>query len=240
MKEYEIKLNELNSEMLKLSNNISETTYYNVLSKGSSFFTEFENYVCTNTQIDKDLSKVEIEDILNSIENVFDFSIKYAEMLSLVSSKLNLSFKIPTNFLKTSQTIYKKYRNVSKYIDSFSKNNISISGFKQKKGLPLQTDKRDYLSIIIGFILLVTSIILIYTIGEKSGMQYLTERSLLSIGIALILSGIGKGFINLKIKKNRFAITATGAIAIFIILYFANPPSPPEFRTQSEQIQFSK
>lgn len=235
--EFEKKLNILNSEMLKLSKKIDICTYNNVLARGSEFFTEFEKYVCKNTKIDKELSKAEMADILNSIENIFDFSIKYVEMLSVVAKNLKLSFETPQSFLKTSQTIYKKYRNADKYLESFMKNGISISGFKQKKGIPLQSEKHDYISLIIGLILLITSIILAFVFGENSGMQYLITRSLLSIGVALILSGSGKGFINLKIRKNRFLVTATGAFAIFIILFFLNPPSPPEYKTQSEQSQ---
>ena len=50
---------------------------------------------------------------------------------------------------------------------------------------------------------------------------------LIALGVALILRGVFKDFIELKMniqsKHMKLAITAFGAIAIFLIIYFFNP-----------------
>lgn len=232
MKDVENKKNILNSEMSQLLNNINLVQYNKVLESGSSFFTEFEEYLKKQTHTW--LSKADKEDILNSIENIFDFSITYVSMLNSVSKNLKTEFTLPNNFLATSQSVYKKHRKYEKFEALFNENGIPISGFKQKKAISLQTEKHDFISIIIGFILVATSIILSYVIVESTGTQYFINRALLSVGLALILSGIGKGYINVKWKGKRAIITAVGSFGVFVLLYLINPPSPPEYKTKSE------
>lgn len=221
------------------------TEYSKLLSCGSDFFTEFEQYIFRNSDEDRNLSKLQADDILNSFENIFDFILVYNEAIKALAQALNQNFSFPQGFLSTAQSIYKKYRakKAKKYENKFQNSGIPISGFQTGKKLPLQTKKIDFLSVIIGSFFLVVGLIIAFHLGINSSIQYLITRIIIAIGAALVLSGLCKGMIEAEIKAkfkvNRITITAFGAIVIFLLIYLINPANPPEYKTESELNQIT-
>jgi hypothetical protein len=228
--------NELDNQLLVVLKSPSVEEYNKLLPIASHFFTEFEEYIFRNSNSHNRLSNTQTEDILNSIKNIFDFVLKYNETVKELSTKLGISFSFSTNFLSTTQSIYKKYRqkDSKEYMTKFHSAGIPINGFTSKKKLPLQTRKFDFLSVIIGTLFFVTSFAIGFTKGIQSSIQYFLIRIAVSAGIALLFSGLGKDIIETKFKLNRLKITAYGVIAIFLIMYFVNPAKPPEYRPASE------
>jgi len=227
---------QLDDQLICVLSSPSLEEYNKLISIGSDFYTEFEDYIFRNSNSHQGLSKVQAEDILNSIKNIFDFVIKYNEIVIALSSKYSTSFIFSDNFLKTSQLIYKKYRkNESiEYMERFKNAGIPITGFASKSKLPLQTQKIDFLSVTIGLLFFCTSFFIGFTKGIQSSIQYLLIRIAISVGVALIFSGLGKDIIETKLKFNRLKITAYGAIGIFLVIYFFNPAKPPEYQPASE------
>ena len=66
-------------------------------------------------------------------------------------------------------------------------------------------------------------------------MQYWITRILGSLGVAFLITGIAKDTIQAKINLPTSVITATGAIAIFFMLYFSNPAEAPKYNSTTHQ-----
>lgn len=222
----------LDNQLKIMQNKMNIDEYNTLLQIASHFYTKFEEYIYQESQ--KELNGEQIQDILNSIENVFEFTKTYSEVMFDFSHYLGIPFSFPPNFLSTSESIFSRYRNkdAKLFKVEFNERNIPIKGFMKK--LPLQTKNIDFLSIALGIIFLILSLLVIFIIEINDGMKYFIIRVLIATGIALLLSGLGKSLIEVKLKMKRIKIIAYSAVAIFIILYFFNPAKPPEYKRKSE------
>lgn len=206
--------------------------------KGSKFFSEFESFIASASSEDNTLSKMQINDILNSIENILEFSITYWDTMQNVSNDvLEDTFNPQHNFLKTSQGVLKTYRKEQALLlqNKFKNNNLPIQGFLSKEKYKLNSSNIDWLSITMGIVLLIITSILIFIIQLNTGMQYWITRILGSLGVAFLITGIAKDTIQAKINLPTSVITATGAIAIFFMLYFSNPAEAPKYNSTAHQ-----
>ncbi len=226
---------ELNAALLGLKDNLNEQNFNDVQQSVGSFFAEFENSLCEKTNKDFFASKVGKEDYLTSIENVFDFAIHYKMMMDLLSKKLNVNFRLQSNFLRTSESVLNRYRKkrAREFKINFEKVGLPTTGFANK--IALRTSKIDWVSIIAGVVCIGIASLIAFFSGVSSGYQNLIFRLFFASGAACFLSGTCKGFIEVHVKTNRFALTAIGGFAIFVLTYLVNPPSPPEFETPSKQ-----
>jgi len=220
----------------KIKNDKLDTEVLNsVHSVGINFFIEFENFITSSSSEYEQLSKVQIEDILTSIENILKYSIEYWDIIRNASSILNIKLEPQNNFLYTSQVVLKTYRkNTAKEIrKKFESNSIPIKGFIAKEKLKLTIPKLDLTSLIIGVIFLSITAYIAFIINISTGTQYWITRIFGSLGTALVITAFSKHFIQAKINIPSYAITATGAIAIFLILYLVNPANEPQYNVNN-------
>lgn len=208
--------------------------------QGSKFFSKFESFLSSISSASEELSKTQVEDVLTSIENVLDYSIVYWHVMR-ASSKGILSCTISPepNFLKTSQQIFRTYKKEKALAlrMKFLENGLPTEGFDSKGSYKLTSMKIDWVSLVIGLVLLAISGGLVFVIDIDTGMEYFFSRILISLAIALVFTGIAKEKIQAKIKVPGVIITAFGTVAIFFVLYFANPADMPKL--QSENVNIS-
>lgn len=220
-------------KLLSEQPNFLSTTINEVASSASSFYTKFEAFLTNISSEHQDLSKTQINDVLTSIENILEASIKYWNTIGSLSEKvLGNKIKPQKNFLKTAQSILRTY-NKDKALsikNEFVKNNIPIEGFESKEKYKLNGTKIEWISFIIGIIFLIISAIIIFLDSINTGMQYWLIRIFTSLGVALLITGIFKKSIQAKINIPGVVITATGGFAVFFILYFFNPAKEPEYK----------
>ena len=76
---------------------------------------------------------------------------------------------------------------------------------------------------------------MIFTVLLNTGMQYWITRILASLGVAFLITGVSKDSIQAKINLPTAAITATGTIAVFFVLYFSNPADEPTYPNPTHQ-----
>jgi hypothetical protein len=198
--------------------------------QGTKFFSKFESFISSISSESEVLSKTQVEDVLTSIENVLDYSIDYWDVVTLVSGPvLNVPYSPELNFLKTSQQILKTHKKESALTlkKRFVEHNLPTRGFDSKGSYKLNSIRIDWLSLIIGILLLIISGFLVFFIAIDTGMKYYFSRILISLGVAFLFTGVAKEKIQAKINIPGLAITAVGAIAIFLTLYFANPADMP-------------
>jgi len=94
--------------------------------------------------------------------------------------------------------------------------------------MKIGSSKSTITQIVIGLIFSIVTGYLLFIFPNLNGMQYFFCRVLLSLGITLIGSAFLEGTvkINWTIRK-ALSVKAFGWIAIFLLLYYFNPPSAP-------------
>ena len=232
VKNYKADLDSSLKKLLEEMPSPSRETFDNVKEKGSIFFTEFESFIVSLSSEYSSLSQTQINDILTSIENILEFSIIYWNTIQkILNTGLEQTFKPQNNFLKTTQGTFRTYRKREALLlqNKFKENNLPIEGFLSKEKYKLKSSKIDWLSIIIGIALLIITGIIIFIVYIDTGMQYWLTRIFGALGVAFLITGVSKQSIQAKINIPTAAITATGAIAIFFMLYFANPAEQPKY-----------
>jgi hypothetical protein len=198
--------------------------------QGTRFFSKFESFVTSISSESEALSDTQVEDVLTSISNVLDYSITYWNVMTPTSEEVvSVPFIPAENFLKTSQLVLKTYRKEqsSALRKKFHDNRLPTKGFDSKGSFKLTSIKIDWVSLIIGCVLLITSGLLVFLMDIDTGMKYLFSRILISLSVALMFTGVAKEKIQARINIPGIAITALGTIAIFFTLYFANPAEMP-------------
>lgn len=224
--------------LLSEAPNFTKETLNDTYTKYVKFSSEFETFLTRISSEHQTLSSVQIKDILTTIENILESSIEsWKTLIGLYQAVLGMEITPQKNFLKTAQAILKTYnKKKALYLQQeFEKNNIPIEGFISKEKYKLTTSKIEWPSLIFGIIFLIIAGGIIFFDFIHTGMQYWLTRIFASIGFALLITGIFKGTIQTKINVPGVAITATGAFAFFLVLYFSNPAEQPKY-TQSEKI----
>lgn len=222
-------------KLIKEKPNFTTDTLNEVNSNFSKFHTKFEEFLTNISSENYDLSKIQIHDVLTSIDNILNASIKYWDIIGNTSEKiLGRKFKPQNNFFKTAQGILRTYDNKKAKVleKEFINNNLPIEGFKSKEKYKLTTSKIEWTSLIIGIIFLIISIVIVFLDFINTGMQYWLTRIFTSIGVALLTTGIFKKSIQAKINISGLAITATSGFAVFFILYFFNPAEAPKYEKE--------
>lgn len=227
---------ELDRQLAGFLDTLSLEDFNRLLSVSGAYFTEFEDYIFRNASDDRVLTKPQIEDILGSIRNVFDFSLYYHKLINEGCTKLGVPRPQPTSFLRTSQTVFMKHNKVEAliYKTAFENAGIPTDGFNARKRFGLPSNKYDYVSILIGIACLLVTAVVGFTVGVNSSIQYLVSRILLSIGTSLLLTGLSKDLIEVRLKMGHVKVAAWGAVGIFVLTLFFNPAPPPEYKPHSE------
>lgn len=107
----------------------------------------------------------------------------------------------------------------------FEAHKLPIVGFQMPGKRNVDIPASIWLSVGLGLLATVASVVLAVQIPDPSAWQQFVFRALMAIGIAAMAAVI-PGFVNARIGANKyFQIVAGGAIALFVILWFFNPPT---------------
>jgi len=221
-------------------NRLTSKTYNLALSSLSEFTTKFEHFLTNASSDTIYISKTHTEDILASIENILILCADSWKVFEVISNQLNTPISLPTgSYLFTSQAIFKTYKkHRAEEIESiYNKLNLPISGFKHKKPLKFNQMKIHIPQTVAGSILMLAGTALAFFMGLETGMQYFISRILIALGAGFLITGLTKDYIKTKFNINGTTITASGAIAIFLILFFFNPAPAPTYTPDSQASQ---
>jgi hypothetical protein len=177
------------------------------------------------------------ENILNrKVEDavsIADRIVAHWKLIRTFSQKYSLEYFVPDdNAYSSLQRFIRKYNpdKSEKLKQEFMNAQLPVSGFEGKlhKGWKFGEEKMTWTQIVIGLVFIVVSGIIIFTMKELSGMQYMFVRAMLSLGLTLVGTALLEGTIQLNwtIKKS-LSVKAAGWVALFILLNFINPPSAP-------------
>lgn len=246
--ESENKINEAKSEyyseMQKITNSLNstetlpDTNARNLLTnwhkKAVNFFNLFERsideYGIQDFKLNEDTKNRKIEDCLDLIPRI----IKHWQLVKAFSSKYKLTCPVPSDHAYASiQRLIKTFcpDKVEELKEKFMSEQLPTTGFDSKKkhsGWKIGSKKLTVLQIVFGLLFCGASIIIAFANKDLNAFQYLVFRVCLSLGITLIATALIE--MNLHINwtiQTALSIKAFGAIALFILIYYLNPPSAP-------------
>lgn len=186
----------------------------------------------------RNLTDVQLKDLLSSIENVLNFSISYWDTMSEVSKKYTqVEYSPQKNFLKTAQSILRTYnkKSANNMKNDFKKHNLPIDGFISKDKYFLTQKFFDYKLFIAGISILFAAIMLEYYGLVDNGNKYLIFRIFVAFGCSLLYCSRGDK-LSLKTEIANTKIKTSGAIAMFVLVYLVNPASKPSIENYNDKI----
>lgn len=164
---------------------------------------------------------VALIDIAESCYAILESYVLHLTFIESNKSLLNSVYKRPSFVANNMQRMVKRYlpnEKVAIIRNLFIKHNLSTEGFDVKA----PKDKNNLvIPLWIGGILLAIPIITLFFIPEPSVYQFFAFRVCFGLGGAGIASHI-PGWLNVNINN---WVKAGGAIAIFVLLWFFNPPA---------------
>lgn len=108
----------------------------------------------------------------------------------------------------------------------FKENSLPIAGFKYAGANDLnETPKWQLIvGLVLGVAFALIIIYLVVLIPTPTPTQFFIFRGMFSISLAAI-AAIIPGLLNIESRFRKFSIRATGAIAVFVIVWLLNPPA---------------
>jgi hypothetical protein len=233
-KQIEIEKRQFDKELLELlaEKKFGTLEVNRLHSLGCEFFSAFEKYLAKCS--DSGLTKTQLVDVRASIENVLNAGAEFWGILRAVGEQNSLKIQPSNNFLSTAQSalISCNKKSAAQLKELYLQKNLPVNGY-MTNSINLKEQKIDWGVASAGIILLLVSIGLAFYVRVEDGVQYLVARVAISLAAGLILSAFTKNQIKVNYKHKGATITALGAAATFIIIYFSNPASVPEFKTQA-------
>ncbi len=225
-------LNTAVANLTKKDKNLDPRKIFNdVHNAGSRFFNKFESSLddYDSSNINKDQATRKAEDTFNIVSLIFN----HWKVIRIFVGKYNLVEPIPspTSYASIQRVLRKFYpKEVEELKNKFTNMNLPTVGFDSKPKHSGWKKKAPY-EIIIGLIILIISGILNFVYNDPTGTQFIYLKLIMAIGGSVTLMGLGHGYVRVKWTLiHSLYVVASGTIALFILLYFFNPPSPPDMQ----------
>ncbi|MGF1719664.1 hypothetical protein L4D20_06405 [Vibrio kyushuensis] len=108
----------------------------------------------------------------------------------------------------------------------FIDNSLPVSGFKFEGANDLKETPKWQLvtGLIVGVIFSLLILVAVVFIPNPTTTQFFIFRGVFAISLAAI-AAIIPGLLNVESRFQKFSIKATGAIAVFVIVFLLNPPA---------------
>lgn len=197
------------------------TTYFN------RFDTSLDDYLSLDINPDQAVRKP--EDAINIVPLI----VRHWRVVRKYCKQFNLPVPeaSPTAYATIQRVIKKFYPvKVLEIRKQFTDMALPTEGFDSKSEHTGWKKRAPY-EVIAGIIIFIASGILVFTFNDPTGVQYIYLKLAMAIGGSITLMGLGHGFINIKWSMTKnLLIVAGGTVALFILLYFLNPPSPPDMK----------
>ncbi|HEY4286953.1 MAG TPA: hypothetical protein VGN00_07625 [Puia sp.] len=245
--EFEDKITQLRNEYFlalqdalnKVRGQISDQDGQSVLTtlhfKGIAFFNLFERSIdeigLPEYNLNLDTKNRKIEDAIALCDTI----ISHWMTIRALATKYKTNPPEPSPYAYASiqrLILYFEPSVIGGLISKFETGNLPTQGFASKKvhsGWQVGGKQLSWSQIIVGAILIGAAYFIDFYKGNLGGSQYLLFRLLLCIGIVLLVAA----FIEMKLEVHwtilkSLSVKAFGTASLFVLIYFFNPPSPPD------------
>jgi hypothetical protein len=219
--------------VLRINNNEGSSPELNELLKcqqlGNAYFNYVENFVGSSGLLGAHANGLWVTGFAETCHSVLDVYIVHIGFLRSHSSVFASSYQEPDpNAYANMQRMTKEYlpKDTWQPLESrLSKSGLPIEGFKYEGASDLNKTPQWQLitGLIIGVLFLFGIMALVVFIPNPTPSQFFVFRGGFSISLAAI-AAIIPGLLTVESRFQKFSIRATGAIAVFIIVWLVNPP----------------
>ena len=222
----------LNPIVLRIQNEKKEPTLEELLhcqQLGADYFNFIENFVGSSGLLGAHANGKWITGFAETCYSVLKTFIVHENFLRSYDSVMKGSRQEPdVNAYANMQRMTKEYLPKEKWQKletDFKKNALPITGFKYKGANDLtKTPKWQLITgLVIGVLFSLVILILAVVIPDPTQTQFFIFRGVFSIALAAI-AAIIPGLLNIESRFQQFSIRATGAIAVFVLVWLINPP----------------
>ncbi len=213
-------------ELKRIRQNVTSINIYDFHKLGNQLFSKLENlivYLCSYNELQ---TKEMVLDVVSTSENICGLIPKHWKIVKAINNNIQPvkgSYITIQRFLKT----YKS-TNLNQLIEMFENEKLPVTGFKDKIKMKANTHKIDACMLFFGVLFILAYGLLAYFTAIDTGYKYLLLRSILGIGVGLVISTFVQGAIKTQFKFKGLVITTTSVlVSMFLFVYLFNPANVP-------------
>jgi len=197
---------------------------------GAKYFNFIENFVGNSGLLGAHANGKWVTGFAETCHSVLSAYIVHVNFLRSHSDTLAGSLEKPNiSAYANMQRMTKEYLPKAQWQElesSFKRNNLPIAGFEYAGAKDLSKIPKWQLvtGLIVGLIFALIILAAAIFIPNPTATQFFVFRGLFAVSLAAI-AAIIPGLLNIESRIQQFSIRATGAIAVFIIVWLLNPPA---------------
>lgn len=214
-----------------LSNKLDTEDVLTIQELGNDYFNYAEQFVGNSGLLGAHVNGKWVTGFAESCHSILE---EYVEHFKLLRSKKR-DFLILENIEPNVNAFANMQRMVVEYLpnqqvkelkNKFIENKLPISGFLYKGAEDVNKSGqwKDIVGAIIGILGMFLIVYAVIKIPEPSTKQFFIFRGLFALCAAMLVILI-PGALNVRASWNKASVKATGAIAVFIIIWMVNPPA---------------
>jgi len=223
----------LNPFVLRLQNKGEEPTLEELLKcqqLGTEFFNFVESFVGSSGLLGAHTNGKWVTGFAETCYSVLSAFLVHDNFLRRYSKVFNGALRKPDiNAYGNMQRMTKEYLPKDKWEQlesSFRDNSLPVAGFEYTGVSDLNKIPKWQLvtGLVVGLVFAVAILMLVVFIPNPTQAQFFVFRGLFAIALAATATII-PGLLNVESRFQKFSIKATGAIAIFVLVWLLNPPA---------------
>ncbi|MCG3740680.1 hypothetical protein [Vibrio cincinnatiensis] len=197
---------------------------------GASYFNYIENFVGNSGLLGAHVNGKWVTGFAETCHSVLKAFIVHVNFLRSHSETLLGALEQPDDSAYANmQRMTKKYLQKDKWIrleSQFKENSLPIAGFNYSGANDLnETPKWQLISgLVIGVLFALIALIAAIFIPSPTPTQFFIFRGVFAVSLAAIATII-PGLLTVESRFQKFSVRATGAIAVFVIVWMLNPPA---------------
>ncbi len=197
---------------------------------GNEYFNYVESFVGTSGLLGAHANGKWVTGFAETCHSILEAYVEHMKFLRAYSNILDNSIIKPNdNAYANMQRMTKEYLQKKQWESLeqvFIANTLPVTGFNYQGANDMTTTPKWQLiaGLIIGTIFAIVILILAVLIPSPTPSQMFIFRGVFAIALAAI-AAIIPGLLDVQSRFNKFSIRATGAIAVFVIVWFMNPPA---------------
>lgn len=197
---------------------------------GTEYFNYVESFVGTSGLLGAHANGKWVTGFAETCHSVLGAVITHHNFLNSHSGVLKgLLVKPDMNSYANMQRMTKEYlqKETWKTLErQYRASSLPVAGFEMKEANDLkETPKWQLITgLVIGLVLALAILVLVVFIPNPTPSQFFVFRGLFAISLAAV-AAIIPGLLNVESRFNRFSVKATGAIAVFVLVWMLNPPA---------------
>lgn len=198
---------------------------------GSEYFNYAEQFVGNSGLLGAHANGKWVTGFAESCYSILETYIEHMKLLRSKNKQYGLNVPIEPNIhayanMQRMIVEYLPKKESEELKKKFINNNLPVHGFRYKgaENMEKRSQWREIVGVILGTIGMIAIIVIALFNPELSEKQFLIFRGIFALCSAMLVILI-PGALNVQSNWNKMSIKATGAIAVFIIIWMINPPS---------------